>query len=123
MPIGNLTSQLFSNIYLNELDQFAKHKLKAKYYIRYADDFIFISENKEYLENIISEVEKFLESKLKLQLHPNKVLIKTLYSGVDFLGWVNFFDHRIIRGKTRERMFRRITNNFDKETLNSYLGY
>ena len=122
LPLGNLTSQLFANIYLNELDQFAKHSLKAKYYIRYADDFVILYGNRDYLESTISKIEYFLENKLKLQLHPGKVFIKTLHSGVDFLGWVNFASHRILRAKTRERMFKGIKKNSIVETLNSYLG-
>ena len=122
LPLGNLTSQLFANVYLNEFDQFVKHKLKVKYYIRYADDFIILSGNKEYLKTIIPLVGNFLENELKLTLHPDKIFIKTLYSGVDFLGWINFTDHRILRTKTKNRILKRIDKNFSKETSNSYLG-
>jgi RNA-directed DNA polymerase len=127
LPLGNLTSQLFANIYLNELDQFIKHApmhqcVGVKNYIRYCDDFVILSENKSYLENITSETKHFLETNLKLQFHPNKVFIKTLYSGVDFLGWVNFADHRVLRAKTKKRMLKRIESNPSTKTLNSYLG-
>jgi len=122
LPLGNLTSQLFANVYLNELDQFVKHKLKIKYYIRYADDFVNFFENKKYLENLINPISYFLQNELKLNLHPDKVFIKTLNSGVDFLGWINFADHRIMRNKTKKRMFRRIAMNPSVETLNSYIG-
>ncbi|MFH1608979.1 MAG: reverse transcriptase/maturase family protein, partial [Patescibacteria group bacterium] len=73
LPLGNLTSQLLVNIYMNEFDQFVKHKLKVKYYIRYADDFVALSKDKKYLEDILIEIKNFLETKLKLNLHPNKV--------------------------------------------------
>lgn len=122
LPLGNLTSQLFANVYLNEFDQFIKHKLKIKYYIRYADDFVILSDNKDYLENIILKISYSLRNKLKLQFHPDKVFIKTIASGVDFLGWVNFFDHRILRIKTKNRMLRKIKKNSSAETKNSYLG-
>jgi len=122
LPLGNLTSQLFSNVYLNEFDQFVKHRLKVKYYIRYADDFVILSENRNNLEKIIPEIKEFLQDKLKLQIHPNKIYIKTLSSGVDFLGWVNFADHRVLRNKTKKRMMQRIKKNPSIETLNSYLG-
>ena len=122
LPLGNLTSQLFANIYLNELDQFVKHKLRIKYYIRYADDFVIFSGDREKLQNLIPEISDFLQNKLKLQLHPNKVFVKTLSSGVDFLGWVNFSDHKVLRSKTKNRMFKKIQNNPSTETLNSYLG-
>ncbi|MCX6764021.1 MAG: RNA-directed DNA polymerase [Candidatus Moranbacteria bacterium] len=83
LPLGNLTSQLFVNIYMNKFDQFVQHRLKLKYYIRYADDFVIFSEDKKYLENNISIIREFLKSDLKLELHPDKVYIKTLNSGVD----------------------------------------
>ena len=122
LPLGNLTSQLFVNIYMNEFDQYIKHKLKVKHYIRYADDFVIFSGDKEYLKNIISEIADFLGEELKLELHPNKIFIKTLNSGVDFLGWVSFSHHRVLRTATKRRMLRRIKENPNTETLNSYLG-
>jgi len=122
LPLGNLTSQLFANLYLNELDQFIKHKLKIKHYIRYADDFVVLSQDKKYLEAITPIIRHFLETKLKLQIHSDKVLIKTLSSGIDFLGWTHFPSHRVLRRATRDRMFLRIKKNPRLETLNSYLG-
>lgn len=88
MPLGNLTSQVFANIYLNELDQFVKHKLKAKYYIRYADDFLFLSENKENLHRYVDILKQFLTNELKLDLHPDKINIRCLVNGIDFLGYI-----------------------------------
>jgi retron-type reverse transcriptase len=122
LPLGNLTSQLLVNIYMNRFDQFVKHKMKAKCYIRYADDFVFLSESKKILEDYILVVEKFLQAELKLEMHPNKVFIKTLSSGVDFLGWINFPDHRVLRTATKKRMFRKLKANFKQEAINSYLG-
>ena len=122
LPLGNLTSQLFANVYLNEFDQFVKHKLKVKYYIRYADDFVILSQDRKYLEDLILNINDFLQKELKLEMHPDKVFIKTISSGVDFLGWVSFADHRILRTKTKRRMLQRIKDNSSVETLNSYLG-
>ncbi|OGY55988.1 MAG: hypothetical protein A2912_03350 [Candidatus Buchananbacteria bacterium RIFCSPLOWO2_01_FULL_40_23b] len=123
LPLGNLTSQLLVNIYMNEFDQFAKHRLKAQYYIRYADDFVFLSNDRVWLENILFEASNFLQSRLKLQLHPDKVFIKTIASGVDFLGWVHFSDHRILRTVAKRRMFRNIQiKEGDNNTVQSYLG-
>ena len=107
---------------MNEFDQFVKHNLKAKYYIRYADDFVVLYQDRSWLEEILPQMEDFLLEKLKLNLHPNKIFIKTLSSGVDFLGWVNFTDHRVLRTTTKRRMLKRIKNNPEQETLNSYLG-
>lgn len=122
LPLGNLTSQLFANIYMNELDQFVKHHLKIKYYIRYADDFVIFSENRNWLLGLLPQIDKFLRDKLHLTLHSNKVFVKTLASGVDFLGWVHFPDHRVLRTATKRRMFRRIKAHPTPETLNSYYG-
>lgn len=122
LPLGNLTSQLFANIYLNKFDQFIKHRLKLKHYIRYADDFVVFSQNKYFLEKQISFSRSFLQESLKLEIHPQKVFIKTLASGVDFLGWVNFFDHRVLRTKTKKRMLIRLKQHPTDETFVSYLG-
>lgn len=122
LPLGNLTSQLFANVYMNVFDQWVKHKLKARYYIRYADDFVFLSRDRQWLEEIIPQIQKFLSEKLKLTLHPEKIFLKTMASGVDFLGWVNFSNHRILRKTTKRRMLARIKQNSKQETLQSYLG-
>ncbi|MFH0952641.1 MAG: reverse transcriptase/maturase family protein [Patescibacteria group bacterium] len=122
LPLGNLTSQLFVNIYMNKFDQYAKHILKAKYYIRYADDFVFLCDNKSWLESLIPDIRRFLIEKLNLELHPHKVFLKTLTSGVDFLGWVHFPDHRVLRTTARRRMEHRLVEHPTKETLQSYLG-
>jgi len=123
LPLGNLTSQLLVNVYMNEFDQFVKHKLKAKYYIRYADDFVIFSQDKDLLKNLIPQIQEFLNNKLKLELHPNKISIRTIASGNDYLGWVHFPDHRILRTTTKRRMMKRIQRTEGKiETVQSYLG-
>lgn len=100
-----------------------KHKLKAKYYVRYADDFVILSQNRKELAKTLPYIEVFLREKLKLEMHPNKVSISTLASGVDFLGWVHFHDHRVLRTATKRRMFRRITEaNNNEQVLASYRG-
>lgn len=123
LPLGNLTSQLLVNIYMNEFDQIVKHKMKAKYYIRYADDFVILSNDKRWLEEILLQISKFLTGELGLYLHPDKVSITTLAAGVDFLGWVHFLDHRVLRTVSKKRMFRNIKDkNGKSETIQSYLG-
>ncbi len=112
LPLGNLTSQLLVNIYMNEFDQWVKHTLKAKYYVRYADDFVFVSHDKKELENMLPCITTKLQD-LKLELHPDKVSITTYSSGVDFLGWVHFVDHRVLRTASKRRMLRRL-----RETAN-----
>ncbi len=123
LPLGNLTSQLLVNIYMNEFDQYVKHKLKIKYYIRYADDFVFMSEDKKELEELLPKISSFLLDKLHLRLHPDKVFIRTLASGIDFLGWIHFPDHRILRTVTKKRMIRGIQKSGGKrEVVQSYAG-
>lgn len=122
LPLGNLTSQLLVNIYMNEFDQYMKHELKTKYYIRYADDFVILNRDKDYLLKILPKINNFLKERLDLRLHPNKVKIGTYSSGVDFLGWVHFVDHRVLRTSTKRRMFKKLSNNLDSRSLTSYFG-
>ena len=121
IPMGNITSQLFANIYMNWFDQFIKHQLKVRYYIRYCDDFLILSPDKEYLRTLVLHMNHFLKNTLKLQLHPNKIFIKTFASGIDFLGWVNFYNHRTLRTTTKRRMFKKLQNP-KVGSLQSYLG-
>lgn len=122
LPLGNVTSQLLVNVYMNVFDQFVKRKLKMKYYIRYADDFVFLHHNRDYLEMLLPQVEQFLFDTLNLTLHPNKIHMKTLYSGIDFLGWVHFPKHRVLRTSTKRRMMRRLHHNPNEDSLQSYMG-
>lgn len=122
LPLGNVTSQLLINVYMNEFDQFLKRKLKVKSYIRYADDFLILHPDKSYLINLIPKISAYLELKLKLSLHKDKVFIKSFSSGVDFLGWVHFPYHRILRTSTRRRILKRLKDFTTMETLISYLG-
>lgn len=122
LPLGNLTSQLLVNIYMNEFDQFVKHKLKAKHYIRYADDFVFMSDNKQELEELLPRVRSFFTDHLHLTMHPDKIFLKTLASSIDFLGWIHFPTHRVLRTATKRRMFRRIQEKPEPATIQSYIG-
>lgn len=109
LPIGNLTSQLFANVYMNELDQFIKHKLKVRHYVRYTDDFIVVSDSVDYLNSLLPEIEKFLATNLRLRLHPNKISIRKFSQGVDFLGYVILPHHILLRTKTRRRLERKLS--------------
>jgi retron-type reverse transcriptase len=123
LPLGNLTSQLLVNVYMNEFDQYVKHVLKKKYYIRYADDFVILSHDKKQLEEVLPIIENFLRNTLKLSMHPQKVSIATLASGVDFLGWVHFPSHRVLRTTTKNRMLKNLSLQIqNKHVVNSYLG-
>ena len=122
IPIGNLTSQLFANVYLNELDQYIKHKLKIPFYIRYTDDFVIIHNNINKLELWLKEIQWFISSNLKLQLHPNKIIFRKYHQGIDFLGYKQFPHHRVLRTKTKKRITKRIGEGVSEQSLNSYLG-
>ncbi len=106
IPLGNLTSQLFANIYLNEADQFIKHQLKVKYYIRYMDDSVILSKDKKYLHQVKEEIVKFFYDQLYLTAHPKKIRIFPADKGIDFLGYVVFKDHILLRS-SNVRKFRK----------------
>lgn len=108
LPLGNVTSQLFANVYMNEFDQYVKHGLKQKRYFRYCDDFVILAETKEELEVILGKVRVFLRDRLLLELHPHKVEIRKIRRGVDFLGYVVFPHHRRLRTKTGRRVYKKI---------------
>jgi len=103
---------------LNEFDQFVKHKLNVKHYFRYTDDFIILHQNENYLKVLLPEVAEFLRERLKLNLHPNKVILKKLRQGVDFLGYVVLPYHRVLRTKTKRRILKKV----NAKNLQSYLG-
>ena len=119
---------------MNELDQFVKHVLREKYYARYTDDFVIVSENRTYLESLIPEISEFLHTRLALSLHPDKVFIRKYRQGIDFLGYVALPQHILVRRKTEKRIFRKLRGRVKQfksgsvtkksllSSLNSYLG-
>ncbi|WAK79542.1 reverse transcriptase [Clostridium phage Saumur] len=133
LPIGNLTSQMFANLYLNELDQFCKHKLRLHYYIRYMDDIIILHHDKKYLEEVKQNIAAFLGEKLNLQLN-KKTCIRPTSMGIEFVGFRVWSTHRKLRKKTAKKLKGRLRYMFhaytigeiDKETLDrsvsSYRG-
>jgi len=116
MPLGNLTSQFFANIYLHELDFFIKHKLKAKYYIRYVDDFVILHPSKLQLKALKQKINKFLKNKLNLELHPQKSRIISLSKGIDFVGFRNFYYHKLLRKRNINNMIDKIMS-FNKSKI------
>jgi len=118
MPIGNLTSQIFANIYLNELDRFVKHYLKPKAYLRYGDDFILIDDNPQTLSILREKVIEFLKTNLYLSLNPQNDLIIKTKQGLKFLGTVIYPWSR----KLNKRNLKRISNNLNYTNLASYRG-
>lgn len=108
MPLGNLTSQFFANFYLNELDYFVKHRLKAEYYIRYVDDFVILHISKETLAEWKEQINKFLKDKLSLELHPEKTRIIPLRRGITLLGFRIFPEYRLLKKSNARRIWRRL---------------
>ncbi len=108
MPLGNLTSQFFANVYLAELDNFVKHDLKAKYYIRYVDDFVILERNKALLEQYKERIESFLKQELKLELHPEKSKIIPLQGGITLLGFRVFLHYRLLKRSNQSRIWKRL---------------
>ena len=130
IPVGNLTSQLFANVYLNILDQFIKHELGIKYYVRYMDDFIILGEDPEELKVILAKIEKFVNERLKLELNPKTIIIYTK-NGVDFVGYRHWATMKLLR-KAATRRLKQLLKNFEEGTiteeyfdrsLNSRLGH
>jgi len=122
LPLGNVTSQLFANIYMNVFDQYMKHELKIKFYARYCDDFLVVSQDKDFLLTLLPKISEFLGQKLKLKLHPKKVEIRKISQGVDFLGYVLLPHYIVLRSSTKKRILRKIKTNLSEESRNSYLG-
>ena len=124
LPLGNVTSQLFANIYLNELDQFVKHRLKIPHYLRYCDDFIVLGDSRSELVSLVPLVRLFLLDSLRLTLHPKKISIRKASTGIDFLGYVVLPHYRMIRTTTRKRIFRKLSVHGParEAAISSYIG-
>lgn len=118
LPIGNLTSQLFANVYLDAFDHYVKEKLHQPFYIRYTDDAVIVHEDRKYLANLLPWLQAWLWQHRRLELHPRKVEIRKLQQGIDFLGYVTLPEYRVLRTKTKRRMFRHV----NETNLASYLG-
>lgn len=124
IPLGNLTSQIFANLYLNELDQFIKHDLKIKYYIRYADDFLILNKSRAQVFQCLDTLKHFLGNKLKLEIHPQKIVLRKLSWGIDFCGYIVLPHYILPRTKTKRRIMRKVAGRkINNQSIQSYLGY
>jgi len=125
LPIGNLSSQFFANVYMDALDQFAKHQLRARHYIRYVDDFVLLHESPQWLNNALAQIEAFLPARLGIQLNPKKTILQPIDRGIDFVGHVIKPWRRTTRRRSLEQAIKRVraVDNADlRETANSYYG-
>ncbi len=131
LAIGNYSSQFFANLYLNELDQFIKRKLKCKYYVRYVDDFILLDQSKEKLKHWKDTINLFLKRELDLELNPRKTKLQSIDKGIDFLGYFIKSNYALVRQKVVKRLKNKLynynINNIDLNqflaTINSYYGH
>lgn len=113
MPIGNLTSQMFANIYLNEVDQYAKHELGLHYYIRYMDDIIILHSDKKYLAQVKELIRVFLDENLRLNLN-QKTAIRPCSMGIDFVGYRIWATHRRLKKKTAVKIKRNLKRQIER---------
>jgi len=119
LPIGNLTSQFFANVYLNELDQFAKHTLKIKHYFRYVDDIVILHHNQKKLKFWRKQIDGFLKKRLKLKLHPKKDISQPTTQGINFLGYINKPDCTLVRNRTVRSLKSKLWH-FNQKILSSH---
>lgn len=132
LPIGNLTSQLFSNVYLNDFDQFVKRTLRVEHYGRYVDDFYIVHPSKEFLTEKLGQIKTFLADVLRIKLHPKKIYLQSVRRGVTFLGAV-IKPHRTYMARRTTSKFKKSIARGEKyyrtrvvklyQMLNSYLGF
>jgi len=135
LPIGNLTSQFFANVYLDCLDHFIINDLEARQYLRYVDDVLILEENKNRLVNYIKPIQYFLENKLKLELKKNKTILQPIRHGIDFLGYFIKLNYSLVRQKIVKRLKKKLiflakSDNVERKELknilariNSYYGH
>lgn len=128
MPLGNYTSQFFANVYLHDLDYFVKNILKIRYYIRYVDDFVILHHSAKQLVGWRIQINNFLKSKLKLELHSQKSRIISLSRGVDFVGFKSYYHYKLLRKRNIKSIRRKIELFKNKiigfsELFDSYHGW
>lgn len=129
MPIGNLTSQFFGNVYLDALDQFIKHELKARHYIRYVDDMVLIHEDRSVLAGRLEAIEGLIKEKLLLHLNENATRLKPVSCGINFLGYIVHSTHRLARRRvvgnfeSRLKHFERLLVHKDRESGTGSFSY
>lgn len=122
LPIGSLTSQFFSNLYLNELDQFAKHTLKIKNYLRYVDDIMILGNDPKELICQKNKIDEFLRNRLCLSLHPHKTILQRVNQGANFLGAIVFPHHTYVRER-QVRSFKAKVDFFNQLLESSALPF
>jgi RNA-directed DNA polymerase len=125
LPIGNLSSQFFANVFLDDLDQHIKHQVRARHYIRYVDDFLLLHESPQWLNAALADIDAYLPAMLGVRLNPTKTILQPINRGIDFVGQVIKPWHRVTRRRTFNEALRRARDVPAEdlfETANSYFG-
>jgi RNA-directed DNA polymerase len=123
LPIGNYLSQYFANYYLTGLDHWLKEVHGVKYYFRYADDMVILSENKPYLHNLLFQIKNYLQLKLKLQVKDNYQVFPVNARGIDFVGYRFYHTHTLLRKSIKKSFARMLATNKNKASIASYEGW
>jgi RNA-directed DNA polymerase len=123
LPIGNYLSQYFANFYLTYFDHWMKETKRVKYYFRYADDIVILSPNKAELHQILAEIKQYLNDNLKLTVKENYQVFPVEKRGIDFVGYVFFHTHTMLRKSIKQNFARMIANNKNPKSIASYNGW
>ena len=123
LPIGNLMSQLFGNFYLTYFDHFIKEDKKVKYFFRYCDDMIFLSDNKEDLHKLLKEIKEYLWDNLKLTVKENHRIFPVHINGIDFVGYVHFHTHVKLRKGIKKKFAKMLFKYRNKKSISAYNGW
>ena len=123
LPIGNYMSQTFANFYLSYFDHWLKEEIKIKYYFRYADDIVILSDNKQYLHKVLFDIKSYLNDNLKLTVKNNYQIFPVDKRGIDFIGYVFRHSYILLRKSIKQNFARMIKNNKNKQSIASYKGW
>lgn len=123
LPIGNYLSQYLANYYLTYFDHWIKEDMKVKYYFRYADDLVILSDNKQHLHQLLAAIKDYLSTRLNLQVKPNYQVFPVAARGIDFVGYVFYHTHTRLRKSIKKNFARKIAKGASRETIASYQGW
>ena len=123
LPIGNYLSQYFANLYLAYFDHWLKEEKRVKYYYRYADDIVVLHKDKQYLHKILADIRTYLQDELKLEIKENYQVFPVSSRGIDFVGYVFFHTHTLLRKRIKKEFARKVKNKAGRESLVSYMGW
>lgn len=123
LPIGNYLSQYLANFYLTYFDHWIKEELRIKYYFRYADDIVILSDSKEYLHKVLAEIRQYLTSRLKLAIKENYQVFPVAARGIDFVGYRFYHTHILLRKSIKKNFARMVATRKNKASVASYMGW